>query len=200
MKNILFVLVILFSFNLTSTNAQSNKVYKKGNFNTSVGIGLLPTYFADNAKVNMMPVNLKVGYNVSDHFNVNLYTGFSSSTSKAVRDFEGNMRDYENNFLMIGLRSELHAARGDKFDVYGGFMFAYNKAFVTETIYKSDSNNEEEPIDAPSTKPTSFKPQGSKMIFSGFIGATYFVTPKLGIYGEVGYGVSLVNAGLTFKL
>lgn len=198
MKNILFVLVAFFCFTLTSVTAQNNQVYKKGNFNASAGIGLLPTYFADNATVNMMPVNIKVGYNIADHFNVNLYTGFSSSTSKAVKDFEGNTRDYENNFLMIGLRSELHAARTEKFDIYGGFMLAYNKAFVNETIY--ENGDTESPIDAPSNKPTTFKPSGSKVLFSGFIGATYFVKPKLGIYGEIGYGVSLVNVGVAFKL
>lgn len=198
MKNILFVLVAFFTFTLTSANAQNNKVFKKGNFNTSVGIGLLPTYFADNAQVNMMPINLRVGYNIADHFNVNLYTGFSSSTSKAIQDHNGNTRDYDNNFLMIGLRGELHAAKTDKFDIYGGFMIGYNKAFVNETIYVDGVV--ENPIDAPSNEPTTFKPQGSKVLFSGFIGATYFVNPKMGIFGEVGYGVSLVNLGASFKL
>lgn len=199
MKNILFVLLPLFFFTLTSVNAQNNQVYKKGNFNTSIGIGLLPTYFADNATVNMMPVNIKIGYNIKDHFNVNLYTGFSSSTSKVVKDFEGNSRNYKNNFLMVGLRSELHAVKSEKFDIYGGFMLGYNKAFITETIY--EKGDTESTIDVPSTsKPTNFKPSGSKVLFSGFIGATYFVKPKLGIYAEVGYGVSLVNVGIAFKL
>jgi hypothetical protein len=146
----------------------------------------------------MMPVNVKIGYNIADHFNINLYTGYSASTSKAVKDHNGNMRDYSNKFLMIGLRTESHAAKTDKFDIYGGFMFGYNKSFVTETIYLN--GDLESPIDAPSNEPTTFKPADDKVLFSGFVGATYFVTPKLGIYGEVGYGVSLVNIGVAFKL
>lgn len=197
MKNILFVLVAFFSLTITSVNAQ-NKVYKKGNFFGSAGIGLLPTYFADNAQVDMLPVNIKVGYNIADHFNVNLYTGYSASTSNSVKDHNGDMRDYENKFLMIGLRTELHAAKTDKFDIYGGFMFGYNKSFINETIY--ENGDIESPIDAPSNEPTTFKPAGDKVLFSGFVGATYFATPKLGIYGEVGYGVSLVNLGVAFKL
>jgi hypothetical protein len=197
MKNILFVLIALFSLTFTSVNAQ-NKVYKKGGFNASAGIGLLPTYFADNAQVDVLPVNIRVGYNIADHFNVNLYTGYSASTSRAVKDFNGDMRTYENKFLMIGLRTELHAARTDKFDIYGGFMFGYNKSFVTETIF--ENGDFENPSDAPSNEPTTFKPASDKVLFSGFIGATYFVSPKLGIFGEVGYGVSLVNLGVSFKL
>ena len=176
MKNILLAIVTIFSLTITSVTAQ-NQVFKKGNFNTSVGIGLLPTYFADNAKINIMPVNIKVGYNITDQFNVNLYTGFSSTTSTAVKDVSGNMRDYDNKFLMIGLRGELHTIKREKFDIYGGFMLGYNKAFVTETIYTD--GDLENTIDAPTNQPTTFKPQGGKMLFSGFIGATYFVKPKL---------------------
>lgn len=198
MKNILFVLVALFSLALNSASAQ-NQVYKKGNINASVGVGLLPTFLAGNGEVNMIPVNIKVGYNVTDNYNVNLYTGFSSATSAAVKDHNGNMRDYENNFLMIGLRNELHAVKSEKFDIYGGFMVGYNKSFIKETIY--EVNTPEEDIDAPSkVQPTKHRPEGSKVLLSGFVGGTYFVTPKLGVYGEIGYGVSLVSLGATFKL
>ena len=197
MKKILFALLSLTFLTLATVNAQ-NSVFKKGNFNASVGIGLLPTYFADKAKVNVLPLSTRIGYNFTDNFNLSLYAGFSSYTSRLSEDFDGNLRQYDNDFLSIGLRGELHAAKTEKWDIYGGFMIGYNKAFVNETIFNPDDM--ESPIDAPTDRPTTFKPQGSKVLFSGFIGATYFVKPKLGIFGELGYGVSLVNLGVTFKL
>lgn len=36
--------------------------------------------------------------------------------------------------------------------------------------------------------------------FSGFIGGRYFFNNKLGVYAELGYGVSTLNAGVAFKL
>ena len=197
MKKILFALLSLTFLTLATVNAQ-NSVFKKGNFNASVGIGLLPTYFADKAKVNVLPLSTRIGYNFTDNFNLSLYAGFSSYTSRLSEDFDGNLRQYDNDFLSLGLRGELHAAKTEKWDIYGGFMIGYNKAFVNETIFNPDDM--ESPIDAPTDRPTTFKPQGSKVLFSGFIGATYFVKPKLGIFGELGYGVSLVNLGVTFKL
>jgi len=199
MKKILFALLTLFTLTTITITAQ-NQVFKKGNFNAAVGIGVVPTYFADNAKVNVIPVAAKLGYNFTDNFSMNLYTGFSSSTSKMIEDFEGNSRQYENDYLIIGLRPELHTARGDKFDIYGGFMMGYNKAFINEMVYAD--GDVENPIDAPISGPTTRNPNAKTggFLFSGFVGATYLVNPKLGIFGELGYGVSLVQLGATFKL
>jgi hypothetical protein len=38
------------------------------------------------------------------------------------------------------------------------------------------------------------------MSFSGFVGASYFFNKKIGAFGELGYGISLLNFGVTYRL
>ncbi|WP_288882159.1 hypothetical protein [Pedobacter panaciterrae] len=39
-----------------------------------------------------------------------------------------------------------------------------------------------------------------EVIFGGHLGARYWLAEKIGIFGELGYGVGLLNLGVAFKL
>ena len=52
MKNILFFIITLCILTSVSVDAQ-NLVFKQGNVNVRAGVGLVPTYLADNASLNV---------------------------------------------------------------------------------------------------------------------------------------------------
>lgn len=98
---------------------------------------------------------------------------------------------YRWTYLVIGARgtwhyNEWHA--NDKLDTYGGLMLAYRAAtFKDETNY-------------PSGSVTFSAGTYSGITFTGLVGARYYFSDKIGIYGEVGYGVSVLQLGLAVKL
>ena len=49
---------------------------------------------------------------------------------------------------------------------------------------------------------TPYNPKAPKaqIMYSGFIGAKYWINPKIGIYSELGLGVSILNAGFSFRI
>jgi len=90
------------------------------------------------------------------------------------------------NYNIIGARGAYHYNGFEKLsdlDVYGGIMLGYN-------IVKYSSNDSEEYWGGS---------YGSGLGFSGFVGGRWFFGDKFGAYAELGYGVSVLNVGVTVK-
>lgn len=90
------------------------------------------------------------------------------------------------NYTIVGVRGAYHYigfSNVPKLDVYGGAMLGYNIA-----RYSSDVDDD--------YLATSY---GSGIGLSGFLGGRWFFSEKLGVYAELGYGVSVLAAGATLK-
>jgi len=93
---------------------------------------------------------------------------------------------YKWNYMVVGARGAYHYngfTSVPKLDVYGGIMLGYN-------IVKYSSDGDDIAM---------ANSYGSGMGFSGFLGSRWFFSNSMGVYAELGYGVSVLNAGLTFK-
>lgn len=90
------------------------------------------------------------------------------------------------NYTTVGVRGAYHYngfTNVPKLDVYGGAMLGYNIA-----KYSSDSGD--------SSLENSY---GSGLGLTGFVGGRWFFTESIGAYAELGYGVSVLNVGISFK-
>ena len=90
------------------------------------------------------------------------------------------------NYIVVGVRGAYHYngfTDVPNLDLYGGAMLGYNIVNYSSTGDDSDALNS----------------YGSGIGFSGFLGARWFFTESIGAYAELGYGVSVLNAGVTFK-
>lgn len=90
------------------------------------------------------------------------------------------------NYFIVGARGAYHYngfSSVPELDVYGGAMLGYNIV-----NYSSDGND----VDISNS-------YGSGIGFSGFLGGRWFFTERIGAYAELGYGVSVLNAGLAIK-
>ncbi len=93
---------------------------------------------------------------------------------------------YKWNYTIVGVRGAYHYngfTSVPKLDVYGGAMLGYNIA-----KYSSDGDD--------ASYADSY---GSGLGFTGFLGGRWFFSDRFGAYAELGYGVSVLNAGVTFK-
>ncbi len=178
----------------TSMNAQNIRI-KKGDIQISASVGLLPTFLADKGHTNIPPLSLKAAFFVSDKFSVEAYTAFSSTETGVQTYPDHSVNQTKNDFLLVGSRGAVHTFKFKNWDIYGGLMLGYNIPMVkTTTTYP------EGPIKEGELTPSFHREAKNNFTYSGFVGATYFVKKNLGITGEVGYGISIINVGISYKL
>ncbi len=122
----------------------------------------------------------------------NLFDEHSALTVGAYLGYYGTKNSYQEvtarwSNLLFGGRGAVHYNFVDKLDTYGGLMLGYNKDSYSVSgagpNYTIDSNN-----------------SNGGFIFSLFVGARYFFTESIGAYAELGYGISALELGVTFKL
>lgn len=103
----------------------------------------------------------------------------------------GYKSSYKWTYLVIGARGTWHYNDWhgvDELDTYGGLMLAYRAAsFKDETVYPAGAVN----FNAGTYSGVSL---------SGLLGARYYFANNFGAYVEAGFGVSVLQLGLTYKL
>lgn len=167
-------------------------------FNFSAGLGLVPTFVADGANVTTPPLTFKASYQVTPSFSLGAFAGYSNSTSASPYLIsDGQLAQMNNKQFLTGLRAEVRKNFDGKFDMYGGGMFGLNHTETKEVDSQTGATIDRDPY-----APTPFNPNApkSQLLYSGFVGGTYYLTKGIGLFAEVGYGVSLLNTGITIRI
>lgn len=89
------------------------------------------------------------------------------------------------NYTVVGARGAYHfhgLETVPQLDPYAGLMLGYNIASYSVSGGYTGPNN-----------------YGSGLGYSFFLGARWFFTNNLAAFAELGYGVSVINAGISFK-
>jgi hypothetical protein len=203
MKNLLSILtlcLVLFASQTVSAQKKSNPTdittkeaeFKAGDIEISAGVGLMSTFVSKSAKARILPVSVMLNYRIKQFVSVGAYMGYSSTNgyntetkNDLIPATEAVMR---NDFYIAGARLEGHFNR-ERADFYGGAMLSYN----ISDVQKLDPDIDRiEGIIIDEGRQGGFK-------YSGYLGVKYMVTEHFGLFGEVGYGASLLSVGLTSK-
>ncbi|MBI1227394.1 MAG: outer membrane beta-barrel protein [Bacteroidetes bacterium] len=188
MKNIHFI-IAAFCLTLATAHSQSGKI------NISAGLGFEPTTLMDKAEVNTLPMTFKLGYQISPMFSLNAIAGYSSTTSQPAVINDGLALKTTNKQSFIGLRGELKKGLGERFEVYGGGSIGYLNKNVSE---KTTTGRDYIQVKgAPS--PKNPDAANGSLFYAGFVGTTFFPIKHVGVFAELGYGVSLLNGGVTVR-
>ncbi len=196
MKKCVLFFAFVWLVSCQTIEAQHLKI-KKGDFTTRLGVGLLPTFLHDKTTMTVPPVNVVLGCRVAETFSLNGYFAYSSARSVMLDIPAMTTSDITHQMLMTGLRMEAHSSKFDDFEIYGGFMLGYVKSFITHRDEQRDlafRNQSKHHV------PYNYKRPTGKVFIAGFVGGSYYFIKNTGFYLEIGYGISIVNAGLTFKL
>lgn len=191
----LALLFCVFASCLSTLTAQNTR-FEKGDIEFSAGVGLVPTFFADQSKTIIPPLSAKIGYRVGNHLSLAAYAAYSSSETDQIDLPDGSVTHFQNDYLLVGLRGAAHTNRLDNWDIYGGFLLGYNMPQVTENRTFTNGGDVE-PVE---DQPTFTRPAENKFTYSGFVGASYYFGTKIGAFAELGYGISLLNVGVSFKM
>jgi hypothetical protein len=164
-------------------------------------------------------VNLGVGFGYSRSYYSGLY-GSSSTTPVLNASFEHGMKElgpgtfgigaafsyqgskwsYNDSYgdqyketwktMFFGIRGTWHPdfLVTDKYDVYGGVLIGYYHYGYTYTAtgpYASQYNYS--------------NPSNGAVGFGAFVGGRYYFTNSIGAFAEIGYDISYLKIGLSFK-
>ena len=182
MKNLLFlVLTLVATLSFSNVNAQANFA-GKGQIDINAGVGLLRTIYGTHS-TTVPPVSVSAEMGITDKISVGGYIGYT-----ATKDyFWADDNDYANySFTIIGARGSYHFNLIDKMDTYAGLMLGYaiaSSKIVSDNPYLDD-----------------FSAAASGMALSAYVGGRYNFSENLGAFAELGWGISVLNVGVTFKL
>ncbi|PSR12922.1 MAG: hypothetical protein DA408_19305 [Bacteroidetes bacterium] len=191
-KYSLFLLLLLVA--LLNLPAQQVK-FKPGQLQANLGIGLVPTYPADATITLVPPVSVSADVYLSPNLFLGAYVGYSEAKGETTFVNAGITEQYHNATYLVGLRTGIQSNDLDGWRVYGGFLTGASLPKVTKTI-EFLPGEIERADDLPSfTRPTAPR----SLVFSGFVGTRRYLNDHLSVYGELGFGISLVNLGISFK-
>lgn len=177
MKTIFLLMTVVMT---TLVNAQP---FQKGTTAANIGIGLGTTLGGLGTARPAISVSLDHGFwEVGGPGSISL-GGYLGNTGYKYTDM-GYTAKW--NYFIVGVRGAYHYngfTNLPDLDVYGGAMLGYNIVRYTAEGGGGDLANN----------------YGSGAGFSGFLGGRWFFSDRVGAYAELGYGVSILAVGLTFK-
>lgn len=199
---------VTFTAALLTGNQSVAQVFEEGTNAVNLGIGLggfgysyisrglngkyvvSPTFnFAfDRGLKKLGPDVLGIGGMVG--FKTVKYTE-TSSTYYYTYDYD---RRWSN--IILGVRGTYHLNwwhNVDKLDLYGGVLLGFNIGAYTSNTTRTDRFT-----GATTDFDDGYSAASSFPIYGAFAGARFMFTEHFGVYGEVGYSVAALNAGLTF--
>ena len=185
--------VLLLSASLPlSTSAQ----FDEGDNVLGLGVGLLGGYNVgwSGSGVRQSPArNVHFDHGMGDlgagTWGLGGYVGYKTFGYKS--NYLYYNYDYHYTYLVIDIRGTWHYNEwhGDKWDTYGGVMLAYRGVSYTDNTDYGPYGN-----------PGTYSYNGSGVGLSLFVGSRYYFNDKFGVYGELGYGLSALQLGVSLKL
>lgn len=185
-KIIAFILVITCG---AVMSIQAQNLFSKGDKVVNVGIGLGSYYGGDGYKSSIPPISASFEQGIVDglldgkgSIGVGGYLGYTAN--KWETTVGSSSYGYKYSYIIIGARGAFHYQFVDKLDTYAGLMLGYNA--VSSSAFGEDSN--------------FGSPTASGIGYSAFLGGRYHFSDKLAAFAEIGYGISALELGISFRL
>lgn len=162
------------------------QVIAKGDKLINIGIGLLKQLPGGSSeKLTIPPIPISFEYVIrNDLFNGNGALGIGGFLGYTAAK-QDSYYSYKYSRLIIGARGYVHYAIVEKLDTYGGILLGY-KSDISKIDYNDNS---------PDDKFTD-----GKTTLNIFAGCRYFFNDKIAGMAELGWGVSILCIGVSYKL
>ena len=188
----LFTLVVILSLGTSSINAQA---FSSGSSYISLGYGLGLGYRTYTAAYQSYsgynfsgfgPVSGAYEYGINDNIGVGLNISYSSYGASWNQSY-----DYSYRFSSLGVlaRGAYHFdIRSREADLYAGIGVGFLRYAYNWTSDEPGFNEALYDINL-----------GTPLGYQIFAGARYYFSPSFGVMAELGYGISVLNAGIVIS-
>lgn len=178
------LMTLLFAGILSTTAfAQS---FKEGDKIVQVGIGVGSPFYAANSSMVLPPMHVSGEFGFSDKIGVGGLIGFAASKYEST--LFGGSYSWSYKYIIVGARGSYHFYNTDKIDAYGGVMLGAN---IASAKFESDIAGLEKWVT---------EPKAGGVAYGFYAGGRYYLSEKMAVFGEVGYNIAWLSAGLSFKL
>lgn len=188
-KLISFVVLFICGASLT---IGAQQIFSKGDKVVNVGLGIGSYYGGTGYSSSIPPLSVSFEQGIIDglldgkgSIGVGGYLGYSAN--KWETSAGGDTYGYKYSYMMLGARGAFHYHFVDKLDTYTGLMLGYN--VVGSKYFGTDMGSN-----------TPEASSASGIGYSAFVGARYHFNDKFAAYGEIGYGISALELGISIKL
>lgn len=188
MKNLMLLSLFLLFLAQTATGQHRRGVAHHWDINA--GIGVLPTYVKDAGKMVAPPLSLSADYRLSRNFSLGAFAGYSITETGLRTMRDGGLAEWSNRTTLAGLRAAARSSQRGPWTIYGGVTLAYAHANIDIMEGQLEKVKEEKGI----------RESSGRMVYGGFFGSRYSLTPQFGVFGEIGFGISLASVGLSVRL
>ncbi len=188
MRRIILMTVMI----VLAGTASMAQAFEKGNSAINLGIGIgntggFGTYYSGflpsaSASYEYGIVEIPMGSELTGVISAGGYLGWSAS--KYGYDSWGNDDYYITTNFIIAVRGNYHFIFHDQFDPYAGIALGGN---IEAAKWKGDGPDPD--IDYAETTPYG----------GAYAGARWNFNENFAVYAEVGWLISVLNAGVTFK-
>lgn len=171
-------------------NAQN--IFSKGDRAVNIGLGIGSYYGGTGYSSSIPPLSVSFEQGIMDglldgkgSIGVGGYLGYTANKWETA--VGGDTYGYKYSYMMLGARGAFHYQFVEKLDTYAGLMLGYN--IVGSKYFGSDLG--------------SYTPEASSASgigYSAFVGARYHFNDKFAAYGEIGYGISALELGISIRL
>lgn len=155
------------------------------------GAGFLPmSRLLDGATMKLLPLSLEINRMMSDHFSLGISHGRFIAQSRPIVVSDGVSQRVTNQGSLTALKGAFHITRLDNADFYGGFQLALTHSKFS--VDKGDMDFLKEHL--------GIKSRNTKVTYTGFVGGRYVLSGKWNIFGELGFGESVLTAGVGYRI
>ena len=172
--------IALFGTQNASAQESQGSAFGEGTKVINLQLGLGSTLYGSGYRSTLPPLSISYEQGLKDgKIGVGAYLARTSAKWGDGADY------WKFSYTIIGARGAYHFFTTDKLDTYGGLMLGYD---IVSSKWKGESEG------------SMYKASGSGVAYSLFLGGRYYFSEKIGASAELGYGVSVLNIGLAFKL
>ncbi|MCF8331591.1 MAG: porin family protein [Bacteroidales bacterium] len=175
---ILLALSLMFAFSASAQN------YEEGDMNLNLNIGLGSGQLPENIK--LPPTSIQFEYGIAENFGLGLMVGYAN-TDYEIRLSNGDVGNFKTGHFLLGGISQYHFYSSERSTVFAKAMLGYD---ITSVTFNSDDGMQADDFDN----------KNPALIYGIHIGGNYYFSDNAGIFAEIGYGLSILNIGLTLKL
>lgn len=163
-----------------------SQTFEQGKKYVHLGVGVISPYAYADSKMGVPPLHASFEVGVTDNIGIGGLVGYTSS--KYEQSFLGDSYNWKFSYLILGARGYYHFTNVEVCDLYAGAMLGYN---VASAKFESTNSDLERLVT---------EPKVGGVAFAGFVGARKNVGENFTIFGELGYSIAWLSAGVCFNL
>ena len=175
----------------TCTALSAQRPPAAGAWTFAAGIGAVPTFLKGANTVDVPPLSARIGYRPQAHWSVEAFAAYSAATSHTDYRSDGILFPLRHDAYMGGVRTSFHRTWTDRVELYGGALLGYHLPVISQV-------GTDRPVVIPHGKPHRYRLPEARVFFSGFVGGNFRLAPRVAAYGELGFGISLLQLGLRY--